>query len=89
MWADLEPLAGVIRVFSDDAKYGEPYEWSATVRCLDPRTVEILGIMRAPKPSEWRAIIQLFSTGGMEKIVFHRRKNGKSITRELTLRKKG
>ncbi len=73
--ANFEPLAGVLRVFADASKYGDPYQWSATVRFLDIRTVELMGILRAPKPSEWRAVMKLFAGMGVEKIVFHRRKN--------------
>jgi hypothetical protein len=57
--AHIEPLSGIIRVFGDHAKYGDPYQWAATVRWLDRETIEICGAMSAPTASEWRAIAKL------------------------------
>ncbi len=88
MWAHIEPLAGVLRVFADGDQYGEPYVWSATVRYLDAQTVEILGIQSAPQPSTWRAIIALFAAENVDKIVFQRKQpDGTWKPRTINVRK--
>ena len=76
MNAELQPLVSVLRVFPDDGKYGDPYGFCATVRHLDPKTVEIIGAMRAPKPSEWRAIRDCLRKAKADTAIFTRIKNG-------------
>jgi hypothetical protein len=51
-----------------------PYRWSATVRYLSPFDVEVLGAMRAPTPSEWRAICQVLRDSGVTIARFIRRR---------------
>ena len=76
MWADVEPIACAIRVFHDGAVYGDPYTWAATIRYIDRKTIEIIGITCAPKPSEWRAIVARMKCDGVSKIVFSRKRGG-------------
>ena len=76
MNADLEHLASVIRVFPDGCKYGDPYTFCAAVRHLDRETVEIVGALRSPTPSEWRAIRAALVEAGIIKAVFTRIKDG-------------
>ena len=89
-WAHVEPIAGVIRVFADDAKYGDPYVWNATVRYVNAQTVEILGFLVAPKPSTWRAIIELFTNDeGIDAIIFQRKRpNGIIQYKTINLKKR-
>lgn len=85
--AHIEPLSGIIRVFDDDAKYGEPYQWAATVRWLDRETIEICGAMAAPTPSEWRAIARLMRSQSppVKRVVVKRnRPDGTTETRIVT-----
>jgi hypothetical protein len=77
MRAHLEPLSAVIRV---GGAYGEPYTWCATVRYLAPDEVELVGAMRAPKPSEWRAMATVFRQTGV-RIVWFERHHGDQIDR--------
>jgi hypothetical protein len=71
--AHLEPLAAVVRA---GGNYGEPYTWVATVRYLAPNEVEIVGAMRAPKPSEWRAMAAVFRQQGVRTVWFVRHHDG-------------
>ncbi len=88
-WAHVEPLAGVIRVFADDAKYGDPYVWNASVRYIDDQTVEILGFMIAPKPSAWRAIVEFFSDEGIKAIVYQRKRpDGTTQHKTINIKKR-
>ncbi len=86
MWADFEPLTSVLRVFADGARWGDPYVWSASIRYLDKETIEFLGILRAPKPSEWRVIIEECVKLDIKKVVFYRMKNGNKVKKELLVR---
>ena len=72
MTAHFEPLSGVIRIFEDGKGYGDKFTWAGTVRFLDTRTVEVLGCLKAPRPSEWRLIVKLLGEMGVEEIVFYR-----------------
>lgn len=72
MGGHLEPLTAVLRV---GGAYGEPYTWSATVRYLSPSSVEILGAMRSPTPSEWRAMRAILKADGVTTVLFVRHKD--------------
>ena len=57
MKAQIEPISAVIRVWeNDDANYGEPYEWTATMRWIRPGEAEILAYTNRVTPSIWKAI---------------------------------
>lgn len=86
MHAEFEMIAGVVRVFLPGKTYGDKYEWSATIRYLDSETVEILGIVRAPTISEWRAVERCCKQNKVKRVMFYRiGKDGskKKHTREL------
>ena len=83
MWVDLEPIASQLRVFADGDAIGNPYAWCATVRHIDMHTVEILGVMRAPRPSEWRAIIAAFAQTDVQEIIFRRYRDGEVVTKRI------
>lgn len=75
--AHLQPLAGVLRVFDTNKKYGEdPYEWAASVRWLNDHQVEILGVLKAPSLSQWRAIKQLFMSRNLAAVFRRVRQDG-------------
>ena len=69
--ADIEPLTAVVRVIPG-GRYGDAYTWSATVRWLDRRAVEILGALRAPRPSEWRAVRNALRQAGVQAVIWRR-----------------
>lgn len=69
MLAEMEILTSIIRVFKDDLRYGDPYEFSATVRWINPKQVEVLGTQRAPRPSEWRAMQECLHSYGAEELI--------------------
>jgi hypothetical protein len=71
--AHIEPLAGVIRVFDCGRSYGDPYRYAVTVRWLDRQTVELVGALRAPAPSEWRAIRDALVAAGVARVVMIRK----------------
>ena len=62
--AYIEPIGGVIRVFADGKTYGDKYEYSAAFRTLSNTRVEVIGIMTAPTPSQWRAMSKCFVKAG-------------------------
>jgi hypothetical protein len=74
--AELEILTSIVRVFKEGESYGDPYEFSVTVRWITPKRVEILGAVRAPKPSEWRAIQECLHSYGAEELIIIKAKNG-------------
>jgi hypothetical protein len=85
--AEFEPTSGVVRIFSEGRSFGQPYDWVASVRWLSPTSVEILGIEKAPKPSEWRALIACWKKLGVETMVFSRYKSqGTTIKHVIKIR---
>jgi len=66
----LEPLAAVIRI---GGHYGEAWTWAAIIRYLSPVEVEVMAVMRAPKPSEWRAMKEILLASGVRIGHFARR----------------
>lgn len=66
-WAHVEYFdGGIIRVFDDAARYGEPYLYSMTFKVLDdPQCVEFVGATRAPTFSQLRAIVQELRSRGI------------------------
>lgn len=82
----IEPLAAVLRV---PGAYGEPYTWAATLRYDSPTSVEILGVTRAPTPSEWRAAVRTMRAYGIHKFRFTRRHSNSAVEHDWTTRKEG
>ena len=56
MRAEIEMIAGIIRVFADGDSYGDPYVWVATVKKLGESEVELCGMMESPTLSMLKAI---------------------------------
>jgi hypothetical protein len=83
--ANLEHLASILRVFPDGSSYGDPFSWSATLRWIAPDTVEVCGAMRAPTPSEWRAIRECLVSLGVTTAVITRHKAGHDYSRRIKL----
>lgn len=82
--ASIEPMVGVVRFWvSAEAGYGDPYDWVATVRWVDPDTVEIVGITKPPTPDAWRAVKLALAEQGVRSIVFYRMRNGQKVKHEL------
>ncbi len=69
----IEPTAGVIRVFADGHGYGDPYTFAASLRWIDRETAEVLAALRAPTPSEWRAMRQAARQMRLKALVYLRR----------------
>lgn len=77
MQAEMEFISSIIRIFEDGKGYGDPYEFSATIRWITPRRVEIIGILRAPKLSEWKAMNNCLRSHGVEDVIINKVKYGK------------
>jgi len=73
--AIFEPLMGVIRVFDNGKEYGDTYSWVATCRFIDKATVEVLGVMDAPKKEWWRAVLKTLGHEGVKTVCYKRYKN--------------
>jgi len=71
--AHIEPLAALVRVFSDGRSYGEPYDYVATLRWTDHETAEVMGALHAPLPSQWRAICIAAREVGIKRLLLTRR----------------
>lgn len=52
---------------------------------MDRQTVEIVGAMRAPTPSEWRAIRDCLVSAGATTAIIKRQKNGREHVRRITI----
>ena len=82
----IEPLSGVLRI---GGAYGDPYRYAVTLRYLSPREVEILSVLRAPTPSEWRAMAKVLRAAGIERARFSRCRAGILRPRIIHLRPQG
>ena len=88
MIAIIEPLAGVIRYWStNNPEYGDPYQWSATVRWVNRDTIEVMGVTQVPTTEVWRAVKDCARNIGVKYITFTRFKNGVRKTSTLKLTK--
>lgn len=66
----------MIRVLDEGREHGDPYTWAATCRFVDRETVEVLGVAKAPKPSEWKAVLRCLSEVGAETVAYTRHRDG-------------
>lgn len=86
MKAHMEHLASVIRVGRDGFKYGDPYTFSATVKWISTEEVEIVGALRAPTMSEYKAFFELCKEIGIKTMIVTRIKNGQVIRLKKRIR---
>lgn len=88
--AHVETTSVVLRVFSEGREFGDRYDWCATGVRVAPGVLEILGVLRAPSPSEWRAIFRTLKAQGWQKVIWWRhRPNGQKDRREIRLTQDG
>lgn len=73
--AELEPLTALVRVFEPGDSYGQPYSYVATIRWLDPDTAEVMGVLQAPTPAQWRAIRKALKQAGVRRAIIQRIKH--------------
>ena len=77
MIADIEPTSGVLRCWDGTVvKYGEPYQWAATVRWLSRESIEILGDVKPVTREVFRAIIKRCAESGIKRILAVRYRAG-------------
>lgn len=76
-------LVGVLRLFDDGKKYGDPYSWCCTFCTQENNIVYITAVLKAPTPSQWREICRVFYNMGYRKAVFTRIKEDKRIEKEI------
>jgi len=82
MIARIEPISGVIRIWFNDADgYGDKYQWAATVRWVDSKSIEVMGVVEDPRnpklsPQLFRAMIAEARRVGAERIGYRRIKDG-------------
>jgi len=86
-YAEIEPLSGVIRVWPDGNKYGDPYEWSASVRWISRDAIEILGYTKPITREVWRAIIATCSKNRIEMILAVRYRAGLRVEKWIDVEK--
>ena len=73
---EIEPLAGILRVFKHGGTYGDDYEWAAAIRYISPTEIEFVGATKPLLPSMWRDGCKQLKELGIKKIKFKRIKNG-------------
>ena len=72
----IENLSSLVRVFdNDDAVYGEPYQWSCTLRWISPTTIEAIGIDRLPTKAQLKALHEALHSLGVERVKYSRRRD--------------
>lgn len=82
MKVDIEHTSSLVRVwYRADAKYGDSFNWCATVRWISKEEVEFVGAMTAPNQEAWRAIQDHFAEMGVKRILMIRYKRGRKRER--------
>jgi len=81
MPAKIEHFAGVIRYWDGAAKYGDPYQWVASIRWVDSQTIEIVGITQPPTKEIWLAVKEEARRQGASAVVYTRYKHGVAMVR--------
>ena len=85
--AEFESHSGVVRVWLDDlAVYGDPMQWTASVRWIDCESIEITGVMDTPLPSVWRALHNELRNIGIKRILIVRYKEHKRIKKWIEVK---
>ena len=72
--AHLEMIGGIIRVFDEGQKFGDPYEYCITLRTLSHDKVEMIGVTVSPSPSQWRAIYKCLKDHNFKSFVISRKR---------------
>ena len=68
--ASIEPIAGILRVWVDsDARYGDKFCWSATVRYINRHEIELCAYMTEITPSIYKAIFRECQQLGIKRIL--------------------
>lgn len=81
--AQIEPIAGIVRVFNDDeAKYGDKFDWSATIRYINREEIEVCAYMTEIKPSIYKAIFAECRRQGIKRILAVNYPNGSAGERK-------
>ena len=81
---EIEPIAGIIRIFGDGRGHSEPFDWTATVRYIDRTTAELCNAMKAPTPGQRRAIMQTLAAAGITRLKVTRYHNGRPTIRHYS-----
>lgn len=89
----LEPLSAVLRVGSEGAVHGDPYEISATVRYIDIDKVEIVGLVKygsgpAMTRTDLNAIFKTLFASGVTKLLVRRIIKGRKREKWIDISKK-
>ena len=69
-------------MFALDKNYGDEYIWASTCRFIDFTTVELLGVTKPIKLTEWKAILKTMHSIGVEKVIYKRYKNDELIIKQ-------
>jgi hypothetical protein len=67
--------AGVVRVFIDDNKYGDEYEWACTVAFFHEggkMIAELKGVVKPLTPDMLRAVLKTLRREGVDTLRFRR-----------------
>lgn len=73
--ARIEHLASLVRIFDNEsAVYGEPYQWSCTLRWISPSTIEAIGVDRLPSKAQLRALHEALHALGVQQVKYSRRR---------------
>ena len=84
MWADVQRFrGGLIRVFKDDAKYGDPYTYAFTFKEIEDGLVEVVGVHGLPPTlSEGKAMLKAAKEAGLT-VMKNRRSGANPGMREI------
>lgn len=87
MKVDIQHLSSVVRVWTQEgAKYGDPYDWAATIRWIDKETIEVLGVVKPVTKAMWEALTEAFAEMGIKKMLIVRHTGGKVRERWLDIK---
>lgn len=82
MKVHIQHITSIIRIWNtDNAEYGDPYEWSATIVWLSDKKIEIIGVDKPVTKSIWIALNNIFYDMGIDEVTFERYTGDKQRSR--------
>jgi hypothetical protein len=86
----IQHLSSVVRIwFNDDSKFGDPYDWAATIRWIDNEKIELLGVDKPITKSMWMAMQNAFHEVGITSILAMRHTGDKTRERWIKTKRRG
>ena len=87
MYAEIEPTSGILRIWNN-GKYGDPYDWSCTIRWLNPDELEIIGLDKPITKEGYTAALEACKKNGAKRVLIRHYHNQEPQEKWIDLTKR-